>query len=48
MNKGLIEKDTQEYLLNVTAGFMLPLGDSLPVLTVKQTLKIERIETPQG
>lgn len=46
MDRGLIEKDTQEYTMNVTAGFMLPLGDSKPVLTVKQTINIERIKTP--
>lgn len=46
MDKGLIVKDTQEYTMNVTAGFMLPLGDSKPVLTVTQSFNIERIETP--
>jgi hypothetical protein len=30
----------------VTASFMLPLGDSLPVLKVDQKISIERIETP--
>lgn len=43
MDDGLIEKDTQNYTMNVTAGFMLPLGDSKPILTVNQTIKIERI-----
>jgi hypothetical protein len=46
MDKGLIVKDTQQYTMNVAAGFMLPLGDSKPVLTVTQTFDIERIETP--
>lgn len=46
MDKGLIEEDKQEYTMHVTAGFMLPLGDSKPVLTVKQTFLIKRIETP--
>jgi len=46
MDDGLVESDQQKYLLNVTASFMLPLGDSLPVLTVKQEISIERIETP--
>lgn len=46
MDEGLVESDTQQYLLNVNATFMLPLGDSLPVLNVNQKISIERIETP--
>lgn len=46
MDDGLVESDHQEYLMNVNATFMLPLGNSLPVLTVTQTIDIERIETP--
>ena len=47
MDDGLVESDRQQYLLNVTASFMLPLGDSLPMLKVNQKISIERIETPQ-
>jgi hypothetical protein len=46
LDEGLVESDHQEYLLNVEATFMLPLGNSLPVLTVTQKIDIERIETP--
>jgi len=46
LDDGLVESDHQEYLLNVNATFMLPLGGSVPVLTVNQTIDIERIETP--
>ncbi|MCI0499587.1 MAG: hypothetical protein L0Y36_07900 [Planctomycetales bacterium] len=46
MDKGLIESDQQHYTLHVTAAFMLPLGDSLPVLTVDQKISFEHIETP--
>jgi len=46
IDDGLVESDRQQYLLDVTARFMLPLGDSLPVLTVKQKISIERIATP--
>lgn len=46
MDKGLIESDRQHYTMNVNAAFMLPLGDSLPVLTVDQTISIEHIKTP--
>lgn len=46
LDGGFIESDHQHYLMNVDARFMLPLGNSLPVLTVEQTISIERIETP--
>jgi len=46
MADGLIESDKQQYTLNVNASFLLPLGDSVPVLTVHQTIEIEQIETP--
>lgn len=46
MEKGLIESDRQQYTLNVTAAFLLPLGDSVPVLTVEQKIDIEQIPTP--
>jgi hypothetical protein len=45
MDDGLVESDRQQYTINVTANFMLPLGDSKPVLTVDQTFTIERIQT---
>ena len=46
INDGHIESDQQQFLLDVNANFMLPLGDSLPVLTINQIISIERIETP--
>ena len=46
IDDGLVESDRQQYLLDVTASFMLPLGDSLPVLKVDQKISIERIATP--
>jgi hypothetical protein len=46
MDDGLVESDRQQYQLDVTASFMLPLGDSLPVLKVDQKISIERIKTP--
>jgi hypothetical protein len=46
MDKGMIESDRQQYSINVNAAFMLPLGDSLPVLTIDQTITITQIETP--
>jgi hypothetical protein len=46
IDDGLVESDRQQYLLDVTARFMLPLGDSLPMLKIDQKISIERIETP--
>ncbi len=46
VNDGLIETDTQQYTMDVNASFMLPLGDSLPVLTVNQKISVERIKNP--
>lgn len=46
MDKGLIESDQQHYVMNVNAAFMLPLGDSLPVLTIDQKITITQIPTP--
>lgn len=46
MDNGHIELDEQQYKLVVNASFLLPLGNSLPVLTVDQTIKVEKIETP--
>lgn len=47
MENGQIESDQQQYQLKVTASFLLPLGDSVPTLTVDQTISIKKIQTPQ-
>ena len=44
IDDGLVESDKQQYHLDVTASFMLPLGDSVPILSVEQTFTIQRIE----
>ncbi len=46
MENGLIESDEQHYTLKVNASFMLPLGSSLPVLTLDQKISIRKIENP--
>ena len=48
IDDGLVESDQQEYHMDVTASFMLPLGDSVPILDVEQTFTIERIEDGQS
>jgi hypothetical protein len=44
IDTGVLESDRQQYTLDVTADFMLPLGDSKPVLKVDQTISIELLK----
>jgi len=44
IDRGILEKDHQAYTMNVPADFMLPLGDSKPVLNVEQTISIELLK----
>ena len=43
IDAGALIRDEQRYTLQVGADFALPLGDSKPILTVQQTLLIERL-----
>lgn len=43
LTDGALEKDQQDYTLVTQADFILPLGQSLPILTVKQSILIERL-----
>lgn len=47
LDTGLVESDHQQYTLEVTANFMLPLGNSLPILTVDQSFSVELIQSPE-
>ncbi len=44
IDSGVLEQDHQQYTLDVSADFALPLGDSKPVLKVDQTLSIELLK----
>ena len=44
LEKNMIEKDEQQYKLEISASFMLPLGDTPPMLTVDQKLSVELIK----
>ena len=46
VDRGILEKNHQQYTLDVTASFMFPLGDSVPVLKVDQTLTVELLNQP--
>ncbi len=44
IDRGLIESETQDWKLVVNASFMLPLGTSLPRITIDQKVKINLLE----
>lgn len=44
LTDGYPEKDQQDYTLVTQAGFILPLGQSFPTLTVAQSILIERLD----
>ena len=41
IDRGVVIKEDQQYKLEITADFLLPLGDSRPKLTVEQKLSVE-------
>ena len=41
IDKGVVEKEQQQYQVNVDASFILPLGDSQPKLIIDQEMSIE-------
>ncbi len=44
LSKGVLISDRQEYKMDMTAGFMFPLGNTKPVLKVNQTITVELVE----
>ena len=44
LDNGTVLSDSQQYELNVTAAFFLPLGDSVPKLRIKQNINIELLD----
>ncbi len=42
--KGILISDSQQYDMDMTAGFMFPLGNTKPVLKVKQTIEVQLVE----
>ncbi len=46
LTTGTVESDTQQYDLVAQAAFLLPLGDSVPYLTIHQTTTIKLLHTP--
>jgi hypothetical protein len=46
LTTGTVESDTQQYSLIAQAAFLLPLGDSVPYMTIHQTLSVKLLDTP--
>jgi hypothetical protein len=46
LTSGTVLSDRQQYTVIVNADFLMPLGDSKPLLTVEQTLSIELLNNP--
>jgi hypothetical protein len=44
VDTGTLEKDQQQYKVNMDASFILPLGDSVPTVTVDQKFSTELLE----
>lgn len=44
LEKGILESDQQQWKVGITAEFLLPLGNSLPLIAVDQKISIQRTE----
>ncbi|AQT67614.1 hypothetical protein STSP2_00762 [Anaerohalosphaera lusitana] len=47
IDRGVVESETQNYTVKLSASFMLPLQDTEPALTVDQNISIDLIEQPE-
>jgi hypothetical protein len=43
LDKGILESDKQQWKVGITAEFLLPLGNSLPQISVNQKISIQRV-----
>lgn len=44
IDAGTVESDQQQYKMTIGAAFMLPLGDSVPIITIDQKISIELLD----
>jgi len=44
IDAGLVEEDRQQYKMIIRAAFMLPLGDSVPIITIDQKISVELLD----
>ena len=44
IDAGLVESDQQQYKMIISAAFMLPLGDSVPIITIDQKISVELLD----
>ena len=48
LDRGLLLEDQQQYTIKARASFILPLGNSVPVLTVSQQFSVKLLNPPSG
>jgi len=41
IDAGVVEEDQQQYKMTIGASFMIPLGDSVPIITIDQKISVE-------
>ncbi len=44
IDAGIVESDQQQYKMTIGAAFMLPLGDSVPIITIDQKISVELLD----
>ncbi|MBN1125918.1 MAG: hypothetical protein JXA82_12995 [Sedimentisphaerales bacterium] len=44
IDQGILEKESQQWKLKVKADFMLPLGNTRPVISIDQKIHVERVQ----
>ena len=44
IDAGVVESDQQQYKMTIGAAFMLPLGDSVPIITIDQKISVELLD----
>lgn len=44
IDTGTVESDQQQYKMTISAAFILPLGDSVPIITIDQKISIELLD----
>ena len=48
LDTGTLLEDQEDYTLVARANFILPLGNSIPILTVKQSFSVKLLDSPKG
>ncbi len=44
IDAGVVESDQQQYKMIISAAFMIPLGDTVPIITIDQKISVELLD----